>query len=71
LDWTLIWNRHHLHRVLTRYVEHYNTGRPHRSLDLDPPVPAPPATVTTPPITGRVERIDIPDGLIHEYHRAA
>jgi putative transposase len=30
LDWTLIWNRHHLQRVLTRYVEHYNTGRPHR-----------------------------------------
>jgi hypothetical protein len=46
-------------------------GRPHRSPDLDPPVPAPLATVTTPPITGRVERIDILDGLIHEYHRAA
>jgi putative transposase len=29
LDWTLIWNRNHLQRVLTRYVEHYNTGRPH------------------------------------------
>src|SRR5213076_2555355 len=26
LDWTLIWNRKHLQRVLTRYVEHYNTG---------------------------------------------
>jgi hypothetical protein len=32
LDWTLIWNRQHLRRVVTRYVEHYNTGRPHRVL---------------------------------------
>ena len=26
LDWTLIWNRQHLQVVLSRYVEHYNTG---------------------------------------------
>jgi putative transposase len=34
LDWTLVWNRPHLQRVLTSYPEHYNTGRPsprHRS----------------------------------------
>ena len=30
LDWTLIWNRRHLHRVLTDYLEHYNGGRPSR-----------------------------------------
>jgi hypothetical protein len=33
LDWTLIWNRRHLHNVLTRHVEHYNAGRPHRGID--------------------------------------
>ena len=68
LDWTLIWHRQHLHHVLTRYLEHYNTGRPHRSLDLDVPVPASVATVSALPTTGRVERVD---GLIHEYRRAA
>ena len=46
LDWVLIWNRRHLHRVLTAFVAHDNTARPHRSLDLDVPAPAPIANVT-------------------------
>jgi putative transposase len=71
LDWTLIWNRHHLQRLFTRYVEHYNTGRPHRGLDRDVPVPAPIAVVTTPPAAEPVERVDVLGALIHEYHRAA
>ena len=71
LDWTLIWNQRHLHRVLTEYLEHYNTARPHRSLDLQTPVPAPTATVTALPAAGRVERVDVLGGLIHEYRRAA
>jgi hypothetical protein len=71
LDWTLIWNRHHLQRVLTRYLNHYNTGRPHRGIDLQTPVPAPNATVTTLPLAGSVERVDVLGGLIHEYRRAA
>jgi putative transposase len=41
LDWTIIWNERHLRRVLTEYLRHYNTVRPHRSLDLQPPSPAP------------------------------
>jgi hypothetical protein len=28
LDWTLVWNRPHLQRVLTTYLRHYNTARP-------------------------------------------
>ncbi len=71
LDWTLIWNRRHLQRVLTRYVEHYNTGRPHRGIDLEIPVPGPMATVTPLPVADRVERVDVLGGLIHEYRRAA
>jgi hypothetical protein len=39
LDWTLVWSRRHLQRVLTRYVEHYNTGRPHRGIGLQTPLP--------------------------------
>jgi putative transposase len=75
LDWVLILNRRHLHRVLTAFVGHYNAARPHRSLDLDVPTPAPRpasvASVTALPSTGRVERVDILGGLIHEYRRAA
>jgi hypothetical protein len=71
LDWTLIWNRHHLQRVLTRYLEHYNTGRPHRGISLQTPVPAIATTVTTLPIASSVERVDLLGGLIHEYRRAA
>jgi hypothetical protein len=68
LDWTLIWNWQHLQRVLTAYLEHYNTARPHRGINLDVPAPAPIATVTTLPAAGRVERVDVLGGLIHEYH---
>jgi transposase InsO family protein len=37
LDWLLILNRRHLEHVLRVYVEHYNTHRPHRSLELAAP----------------------------------
>jgi hypothetical protein len=32
LDWLLIRSRRHLQRVLAVYVEHYNSGRPHREV---------------------------------------
>jgi putative transposase len=71
LDWVLIWNCHHLERVLTDYIRHYNTARPHRGIDLD--VPAPPVDNTGPRTeTVRcIERVDVLDGLIHEYGHAA
>jgi putative transposase len=71
LDWTLICNGHHLQHVLTRYLEHYNTGRPHRGIDLDLPVPPPAAAATMVPFAGSVERVDVLGGLVHEYRRAA
>jgi transposase InsO family protein len=71
LDWTLIRNRQHLQRVLTRYVEHYNVARPHRGLHLEVPMSTPVETVTTLPVVGRVARVDVLGGLVHEYHRAA
>jgi putative transposase len=72
LDWTLIWNQRQLHRVLTEYLHHYNTVRPHRSLDLQPPNPRPALTLIESSIVERpVRRVDVLGGLIHEYHRAA
>jgi transposase InsO family protein len=72
LDWVLVRGRRHLEHVLTTYVRHYNTGQPHRGIDLDVPVPDPrqPIEPTTDP-AGRIERVDVLGGLIHEYRRAA
>jgi transposase InsO family protein len=67
LDWVLIWNRRHLERVLSAYVDHYNLARPHRGLGLEVPV----APDELPRPTGPIECVDVLGGLIHEYHRAA
>jgi putative transposase len=37
LDWVLVFNPRHLERVLAAYVTHYNTGRPHRGINLGVP----------------------------------
>ena len=71
LDWTLIWNRRHLEQVLTSYLNHYNSARPHRGVRLEMPVratPPPPAQIRQ---LQRVERTDVLGGLIHEYRHAA
>ncbi len=67
LDWTLIWGRHHLEKVLGEFVEHYNCSRPHRGIDLDAPIPLKPVVDTD----AAIERVDRLGGLIHEYRRAA
>ncbi len=72
LDWLLIVDRRHLEQVLRVYVDHYNRQRPHRALDLRPPVPEQRtlqlASSTRP---GDVTRRDRLGGLIHEYSLAA
>jgi putative transposase len=62
--------------VLSEYVEHYNSHRPHQSLDqktpLPPPSPRPDLRLVTdnrPPQC--VERKEVLGGLIHEYHQTA
>jgi putative transposase len=54
--------------VLREFVEHYNTHRPHRSLDQHPP-----AGRTPPPCgaTVRPLRRDRLGGLVHEYVQVA
>jgi putative transposase len=65
LDRTLIISRHHLERVVRRYVAHYNEQRPHRGLKLGVPVPgSPPMRLPSP---SRIRRKDVLGGLIHEY----
>jgi transposase InsO family protein len=72
LDWTLVWNERQLCRVLTEYLRHYNTVRPHRSLDLRSPRPARGLRLVERGTVGAsVQRVDVLGGLIHEYRRAA
>jgi putative transposase len=71
LDWLLIVNRRHLERVLRVFVDHYNSHRPHRSLNLAPPEPTPKLRVVRPTTTTVVERRDRLGGLVHEYSLAA
>jgi putative transposase len=68
----LIVNEHHLRRVLTEYLRHDNTARPHRALgQLTPAQPdtGPPKPIN--PAGHRVRRTQVPGGLTHEHQIAA
>ncbi|WP_240654151.1 integrase core domain-containing protein [Streptomyces sp. AcE210] len=67
-DHMLIADERHLHTVLDRYTEHYNRGRPHRSLELRAPYDA---TNLTPLPIGTFRHRKILGGLINECHHAA
>ncbi len=69
LDHVLVFGRRHLEQILRHYVTHYNAERPHRSVDLAPPV-ASRAARGSPP-SSSVLRRDVLGGLIHEYYAAA
>jgi putative transposase len=70
LDWLLIVNRRHLERVLRVYVHHYNSHRPHRSLNLAPPDPTARNVAVPRQSAAVVERRDRLGGLLHEYSLA-
>jgi putative transposase len=69
-DRLLIVNEHHLRRVLTEYLLHYNAARPHRALGQLAPAQA----GTRPPEINlaehRIRRKQVLGGLTHEYQIA-
>ena len=66
LDRTIIWNRRQLNKLVVDYIDHYNTHRPHRSLDQRPPV------ATDPPDSHlQVVKTARCGGLINEHRNAA
>ncbi len=70
LDWILIRGRRHLEGVLSTYIEHYNSHRPHRGLGLASPVPQQSRSPMS-PTASSVRRRDVLGCLIHEYELAA
>jgi putative transposase len=71
-DRLLIVSEHHLRRVLTEYLRHYNTARPHRGLGQLAPAQAdtrPPEPINL--AEYRIRRKQVLGGLIHEYQIAA
>jgi transposase InsO family protein len=64
-DHVIVLNERHLLASLTEFVCYYNHDRPHRTIELETPVPSPPIShgdVVSRPILG---------GLHHVYARAA
>lgn len=69
LDRTLIRNQRQLRHPLNEYIEHYNSRRPHRSLDQAAPDHTEPAVPVE--LNRRIERHSTCSGLINEYRPAA
>jgi putative transposase len=67
-DRMLIVGERHLTAVLSEYTRHYNGHRPHRSLEQQPPDPAPHVVDLN---DARVHRRPILGSLINEYSQAA
>jgi putative transposase len=67
LDWLLILGPRHLEYVLHEYVGHYNAARPHRALQLHPPLPRGQPVGSG----GPVLRHDRLGGILREYSRCA
>jgi transposase InsO family protein len=70
-DRLLIVNEHHLRQVLTEYLIHYNTARPHRALGQLPPARAHARPPQIDLAEHRVRRKQVLGGLTNEYQIAA
>jgi putative transposase len=70
-DRLLIVNEHHLRRVLTEYLRHYNAARPHRALGQLAPARAHARPLQINLAEHRIRRKQVLGGLTHEYQIAA
>lgn len=68
LDHLIIVNERQLLRLLLEYVAHYNAGRPHRALALEPPAGTGQFALVS---GGRVTARPVLGGLLYEYEREA
>jgi len=71
-DRILILGQRHLRRVLTEYLNHYNSGRSHQGQGMALRAPNDDATVLRfPAQTDQIRRRQRLGGLLNEYHHAA
>ena len=69
LDRTIIWNEQQLRQLLEEYLSHYNTHRPHRSMNQRAPADGGDVAAIGP---GQpIRRHTTCSGLINEYRSAA
>jgi putative transposase len=68
LDRILIMNAHHLRKVLAEYGSHFNSHRPHRTLNHASPLRALPDPIDA---DIKITRRDRLGGLLHEYTQVA
>jgi transposase InsO family protein len=68
LDHVIGVNEAHLRAVLGEFAAYYNVERPHRSLHLEPPVPAHRRAA---PLASRIHARPVLGGLHHVYEAAA
>jgi transposase InsO family protein len=66
LDHLLVWDARQAERLLREYVRYYH-GRPHRVLQLQPPVGGNWLAPARPPPTASVRGVAIVSGLHHRY----
>ena len=69
LDRTLVWNQHHLRRILGEYESHHNQRGPHRSLHGAAPLKPLPEPVDLEQY--HVRRHTRVGGLVNEYRLVA
>ncbi len=67
LDHVIILSEAHLLKILSEYIDYYQTARPHQSLDHNAPLPR----VVEPREQGQVVAEPIRRGLHHRYRNAA
>ena len=65
LDYYLLVNERQIRKILSEYIEYYNTKRPHQGIDQSIPLGY------NPSIQGRVKKIPILGGLCNHYMRRA
>jgi putative transposase len=68
LDHLIVVNEAHLRAVLREYAAYYNAHRPHRGLQLEPPLRP---RRDTPIGTAAIRARPVLGGLHHTYDRAA
>ena len=70
LDYMIILNEFHLHRVIKEYAAYFNMARPHQGIAGAIPIPS---TRVVPELNSHSQIVAIPvlGGLHHDYRRAA